>query len=137
MRGAIPSLSQYAFMAWCSVKAYGPYLYLLPGSNTVIVYTAGGLQALSVIQALLKFRTYIYGRHRTYIPKNPIPFVPISRLTSPSPLGWILQIWTSKSITSPTLIPSNQYPDFYFRRMVTSQLQLNICVFIRLYVGGL
>jgi len=31
MRGAIPSLSQYAFMAWCSVKAQGQrnlYLYI-------------------------------------------------------------------------------------------------------------
>jgi hypothetical protein len=29
MRGAIPPLSQYAFMAWCSVKAQGQlYLYL-------------------------------------------------------------------------------------------------------------
>jgi hypothetical protein len=31
MRGAIPSLPQYAFMAWCSVKnAAQGYLYLLP-----------------------------------------------------------------------------------------------------------
>jgi hypothetical protein len=32
MSGAIPSLPQYAFMAWCSVKAQGQhylYLYLL------------------------------------------------------------------------------------------------------------
>jgi hypothetical protein len=29
MHGAIPQLPQYAFMAWCSVKAQGP-LYLLP-----------------------------------------------------------------------------------------------------------
>jgi hypothetical protein len=29
IRGAIPSLPQYAFMAWCSVKAQGKlYLYL-------------------------------------------------------------------------------------------------------------
>jgi hypothetical protein len=29
MRGAIPPLSQYAFMAWCSVKAQGQlYLHL-------------------------------------------------------------------------------------------------------------
>jgi hypothetical protein len=32
MRGAIPPLPQYAFMAWCSVKAQGQlYLYLLLG----------------------------------------------------------------------------------------------------------
>jgi hypothetical protein len=31
MSGAIPPLPQYAFMAWCSVKAQGQlYLYLLP-----------------------------------------------------------------------------------------------------------
>jgi hypothetical protein len=31
MHGAIPPLSQYAFMAWCSVKAQGQfYLYILP-----------------------------------------------------------------------------------------------------------
>jgi hypothetical protein len=31
MRGAIPSLPQYAFMAWCSVKAQGQlFLCLLP-----------------------------------------------------------------------------------------------------------
>jgi hypothetical protein len=30
MRGAIPPLPQYAFMAWCLVKAQGQlYLYLL------------------------------------------------------------------------------------------------------------
>jgi hypothetical protein len=29
MRGAVPPLHQYAFMAWCSVKAQGQlYLYL-------------------------------------------------------------------------------------------------------------
>jgi hypothetical protein len=31
IRGAIPPLSQYAFMAWCSVKARG-HLYLLPST---------------------------------------------------------------------------------------------------------
>jgi hypothetical protein len=31
MRGAVPPLSQYAFMAWCLVKAQGQlYLYFLP-----------------------------------------------------------------------------------------------------------
>jgi hypothetical protein len=31
MSGALPPLPQYAFMAWCSVKAQGQlYLYLLP-----------------------------------------------------------------------------------------------------------
>jgi hypothetical protein len=36
MRGAIPPLSQYAFMAWCSVEAQGQfYVYLLLNSPTV------------------------------------------------------------------------------------------------------
>jgi hypothetical protein len=29
MRGAIPSLPQYAFMAWCSVKAQGQLYFTL------------------------------------------------------------------------------------------------------------
>jgi len=34
MHGSIPHLSQYAFMAWCSVKAQGQlYLYLLHNDN--------------------------------------------------------------------------------------------------------
>jgi len=32
MRGAIPPLSQYAFMAWCSVKKRAQILYLYPPS---------------------------------------------------------------------------------------------------------
>jgi hypothetical protein len=41
MRGAIPPLAQYAFMAWCLVKAQGQlylYLYLLPILLYFIVY---------------------------------------------------------------------------------------------------
>jgi hypothetical protein len=30
MRGAIPPLPQYAFMAWCSIKKAQGQLYLLP-----------------------------------------------------------------------------------------------------------
>jgi hypothetical protein len=39
MNGAIPPLHQYAFMAWCLVKAQGQlylYLYLLPKSSAVL-----------------------------------------------------------------------------------------------------
>jgi len=37
MSGAIPPLPQYAFMAWCLVKAHGQlYLYLLPFEVYVI-----------------------------------------------------------------------------------------------------
>jgi hypothetical protein len=36
MSGVIPPLPQYAFMAWCSVKAQGQlYLYLYMNVNTV------------------------------------------------------------------------------------------------------
>jgi hypothetical protein len=33
MRGAIPPVTQYAFMAWCSVKAQGLYVVLNVGST--------------------------------------------------------------------------------------------------------
>jgi len=41
MSGAIPLLPQYAFMAWCSVKAEGQ-LYLLPLPFTVFNEPAYG-----------------------------------------------------------------------------------------------
>jgi hypothetical protein len=39
MRGAIPPLSQYAFMVWCSVKkAQGQlHFYLVPIGNRILV----------------------------------------------------------------------------------------------------
>jgi hypothetical protein len=43
MSGAIPQLPQYAFMAWCSVKAQGQlYLYLNEHSNELSASIKGG-----------------------------------------------------------------------------------------------
>jgi len=49
MRGAKLPLPQYVFMAWCSVKAQGHYLYLY-------VYLTGTFTALALLGAVLLSR---------------------------------------------------------------------------------
>jgi len=58
MRGAIPPLPQYAFMAWCSVKARGQlYLLPLPVPLPLPSYVNSFLSSLSYSPPMLKYWT--------------------------------------------------------------------------------
>jgi hypothetical protein len=49
MSGAIPTLSQYAFMAWCSVKAQGQLYLTLTGDELHNLYSSPNI--IRVIKA--------------------------------------------------------------------------------------
>jgi hypothetical protein len=71
MRGAIPPLSPYVFMTWCSVKAQGQlYLYLFILLSQVSEMDVTGICKITVRQCfttarLLSARTMLYLFHIT------------------------------------------------------------------------
>jgi hypothetical protein len=56
MRGAIPPLPKYAFVAWCSVKTQGLYLYHLPLQNLCEwLWSDARLEVLTAVKIRIEF----------------------------------------------------------------------------------
>jgi hypothetical protein len=53
MRGAIPPLPQYSFMAWCSVKIQGHLYFFFPLASTVLIGSWPSLMDFSIHRHLV------------------------------------------------------------------------------------
>jgi hypothetical protein len=65
MSGAIPPIPQYAFMAWCLVKAQGQlYLYLLEGTPPLFEVLVFNLKKL---RYKIRTSSYLYRKHTAFV----------------------------------------------------------------------